>query len=142
MALPVPEPGLVISYSYLWLSEHNRGREEGVKNRPCVIVLAIQEIGGQTIVTVAPVTHSVPLRPEDAIEIPLATKQRLGLDDDRSWVVVNEVNRFIWPGPDVRPVPGDRFDYGLLPTKLFRQIRDRLGGVAAEQRLRVVRRTE
>ena len=33
------------------------------------------------------------------MEIPLATKARLGLDDARSWIVLNEANRFIWPGP-------------------------------------------
>ncbi|RWI14116.1 MAG: hypothetical protein EOQ92_29550 [Mesorhizobium sp.] len=33
MALPTPVPGLVIRYSYLWLAEHRRGQEEGVKDR-------------------------------------------------------------------------------------------------------------
>ena len=37
--LPRPVPGLVVRYSYLWLDEHRRGREEGVKDRPCAIVL-------------------------------------------------------------------------------------------------------
>jgi len=34
MALPDPQPGLVISYSYLWHHEHRAGREEGLKSRP------------------------------------------------------------------------------------------------------------
>ena len=42
MALPVPERGLVISYSYLWQSEYEQGREEGVKNRLCVIIVAVE----------------------------------------------------------------------------------------------------
>lgn len=128
MAIPSPEPGLVVSYAYLWQSEHERGREEGTKNRPCVIVIAVRNEGGHHVVTVAPVSHSAPAHAETAVEIPLATKKRLGLDDARSWVVVSEGNEFVWPGPDIRPLSRDteRFDYGLLPPSLFRQIRDRM----------------
>src|ERR1700739_4639183 len=42
----------------------------------------------------------------DALEIPTPTKDRLGLDSDRSWVVLTEANDFIWPGPDLRPLSG------------------------------------
>ena len=78
------------------------------------------------------------------MEIPQATKQRLRLDDARSWVIVSEVNDFIWPGPDLRPVPDNasRFDYGLLPPGLFRQIRDRMKAWATSRQLRTVPRTE
>jgi len=41
MPLPEPEPGLVISYSYLWHYERAAGVEEGRKDRPCVILVAI-----------------------------------------------------------------------------------------------------
>jgi hypothetical protein len=34
MPIPTPEPGLVISYAYLWHHEHEAGREEGRKDRP------------------------------------------------------------------------------------------------------------
>ena len=40
MPIANPEPGLVISYAYLWHHEHQTGREEGQKDRPTVIVLA------------------------------------------------------------------------------------------------------
>ena len=96
MAFPPPVPGLVIRYSYLWADEHTRGREEGVKDRPCAIVLVV---GGE---------------------------RRLGLDDARSWVALTEANRFVWPGPDLRPLaPGDAgtVAYGLLPYALFENIR-------------------
>ena len=44
----------------------------------------------------------------------------LGLDDHRSWIVVDEGNRFVWPGYDLRHVPHtDRFDYGFLPPRFF-----------------------
>jgi hypothetical protein len=61
--LPIPEPGLVICYAYLWRSEYERGQEEGTKDRPCAIVLATRDQDGDTIVTVVPVTHTPPNRP-------------------------------------------------------------------------------
>jgi hypothetical protein len=75
----------------------------------------------------------------------LQTKRRLGLDAARSWVIVNEVNRFFWPGPDLRLVSRDaigRFDYGFLPPALFREIRARLAASAKTRRLAIVSRTE
>jgi hypothetical protein len=66
MAFPEPQPGLVISYAYLWHHEHRAGREEGVKDRPCVVILAVQSAAdGTTMVRVAPVTHSPPDQPGD-----------------------------------------------------------------------------
>ena len=141
MPLPNPEPGLVISYAYLWQAEHEQGQEEGLKDRPCAIVLSTCDDDGNTVVTVVPVTHTPPKYPNEAIEIPAATKQRLGLDHERSWVVVKEVNRFVWPGPDLRPVVGgspDRFDYGFVPPALFRKIKKLLLDYATRQ---VVART-
>ena len=132
MALPDPTPGLVIGYAYLWRDEARRGREEGRKDRPCVIILSVMTKPGRTVVTVAPITHAPPARPELAIEIPAATKRRLGLDDDRSWIVASDLNQFVWPGADLRPVVrgARRFDYGLLPGPLFRQVRDRVLALA------------
>jgi len=106
VSLPVPKPGLVIRYAYLWESEARQGREEGTKDRPCAIVLAVLREGDHPIVRVLPVTHTPPANSADALEIPFATKERLGLDGERSWVVLSEANDVIWPGPDVRPVPG------------------------------------
>jgi hypothetical protein len=133
-----------VSYAYLWRSDFEQGQEEGTKDRPCAIVLIARDDQGDTIVTVVPVTHSPPQRPEDAVELPLPTKRRLGLDAERSWVVVSEINRFVWPGPDLRPLSRaepDRFVYGMLPPALYRQIRERLGASAKAQRLRAVLRT-
>lgn len=95
MPLPTPEPGLVVPQAYLWRTDHLHGREEGAKDRPCAIVLTAIDEDGDTIVTVAPITHTPPRQPGEAVELPLATKQRLGLDDERSWVVASEVNRFV-----------------------------------------------
>ena len=74
--------------------------------------------------TVAPCTHSIPTEGTPAIEIPTAVKESLHLDAKRSWVVLDEVNRFAWPGFDLRHVSGARgeFAYGVLPGKLYRKI--------------------
>jgi mRNA-degrading endonuclease toxin of MazEF toxin-antitoxin module len=99
MPIPNPEPGLVISYAYLWHHEHQAGREEGQKDRPSVIVLAVErEADDATIVTVLPITRGPPADPNSAVEIPLPVKRHPGFDDDRSWIVVDEGNEFLWPG--------------------------------------------
>jgi hypothetical protein len=126
MSLPTPTPGLVISYSYLWAHEHLAGAEEGRKDRPCAIVVARQVIEGREVVTVVPVTHTPPADPSDAVAIPPALKAHLGLDESPSWIVVTETNDFLWPGPDLRPIPGGQpasFAYGMLPPRFFAHIR-------------------
>jgi hypothetical protein len=49
---------------------------------------------GNTIAYVLPITHTPPLNDEDGIEIPGATKQRLRLDAERSWIITTELNQF------------------------------------------------
>jgi hypothetical protein len=43
---PKPEPGMVLSYSYLWNREHIKGETEGRKDRPSVVVLVINQTPG------------------------------------------------------------------------------------------------
>jgi len=145
VSLPKPVPGLVISYSYLWSDEHRQGVEEGRKNRPCAIVAARRIVEGREVVTVVPITHSPPTDPADAIEMPAPLKAHLGLDDMPSWVLVSETNDFLWPGPDLRPIPGgspSRFHYGMLPPRFYAYLRDRILQAHARRRLRQVQRTE
>lgn len=131
MPLPEPQRGLVISYAYLWHHEHRAGLEEGRKDRPCVIVLSADRTEYGVAVTVVPITHTAPSKPASALEIPAAVKRHLGLDADRSWVILDEGNRFVWPGYDLRPIPGtrDRYDYGFLPPRLFAALVERFGAV-------------
>lgn len=144
MPFPTPEPGLVIRYAFLWREQAARGQDEGEKDRPCAVVLTTANDHGDTVVIVLPITHTPPRDPRLAVEIPAATKQRLGLDDERSWIVVTDANRFIWPGPDLRPrTPGDMSSvaYGHLPAKLFNQVRDKLAAAVAARLTGAVRRT-
>jgi hypothetical protein len=71
--------------------------------------------------------------------LPAATKARLRLDDDASWIVCTEVNRFVWPGADLRPLPGGKaWSHGLLPAGLYERIRRTLLAERRRQRLQVV----
>jgi hypothetical protein len=145
VSFPDPVPGLVIRYSYLWHAEHRRGQEEGAKDRPCAIVLAAVAEEESWRVTVLPVTRAPPSEPNLAVEIPAAVKRRLGLDDSRSWVVLSEANRFVWPGPDLRPSrAGDAKSlvYGALPYRFFETIRLRFVAALKERRAGVVQRSE
>ena len=143
MSWPEPEPGLVIRYAYLWDREARSGREEGAKDRPCAVLLATRTAAARTRVYVLPITHRPPTG--EAMELPAAVKRHLGLDEERSWVVLTEVNVFFWPGPDLRPRPGrETADaaYGFLPPTLFRQLRDRFLTLHRESRTKLVPRTE
>ena len=134
MPLPQPEPGLVIHYEYLWRHESERGEEQGAKRRPCAIVVAVSTESGQIDTVVAPITHSEPVPPSEGIEIPHRVKDSLGLDSERSWVIVTDLNSFVWPGVDVYPVPNSppgTYAYGRLPPKLFEAIRTRIDEIAS-----------
>lgn len=144
MTWPAPRPGLVIRYSYLWEREARAGREEGVKDRPCAIVLVVLREGEHPIVRVLPITHAAPDDPADGLELPLRTKLRLGLDSERSWVILTEANDFIWPGPDLRPVKSGEPNsavYGPLPPAFMRILRERLLALYRRKRLKSVSRS-
>ncbi len=145
MSLPAPEPGLVLRYAYFWLREHREGREEGTKDRPCAIVLAALGIDDHVHVLVIPVTHTPPANPAEALELPAAIKQHLGLDTEHSWIVLIESNLFEWPGPDPRRVgerDGGSGAYGFLPPRFFAELRRRFVVLETVARSWRVRHTE
>lgn len=143
MPVPTPHPGLVISYSYLWVGEHSHGAEEGRKDRPCAIVLRRQIVEGVSIVSVVPITHTPPADPADAVAMPPGLKRHLGLDGNPSWIVISELNDFVWPGPDLRPIPGKtgRFDYGVLPPSFFRKLQEAIFDRLRMKKVGIVPRT-
>ncbi len=116
-----------------------------MKDRPCAIILVAATEDGEDRVLVLPVTHTPPLEPTEAVEIPAVTKKRLGLDEMRSWIVLTELNEFIWPGPDLRPLPGkgaDSVAFGFLPPGLFKIVRERFLATHKAKRLSRVPRTK
>jgi hypothetical protein len=107
-----------------------------------VVVLARRTIGDKMELLVAPITHSQPAA-SDGVAIPQMVKAHLGLDNDASWIVVAELNRFIWPGPDIRPAKGsDTPLYGAIPARLFGQVRQAVSDLAKANTVRIPKRTE
>ena len=145
MSWPEPRPGLVIRYAYLWRREVEAGREEAVKDRPCAIIVAVKSQAGETMVYVLRITHTAPRLPEDGLELPSPTKARLGLDSERSWIVLTEANIFAWPGPDLRFVEGrgpESIAYGMLPPRLMAILRERFAKQLQARRAGMIERTE
>ncbi len=145
MPYPTPEVGLVIGYSYLWQNEATQGRVEGRKNRPCAIIFSIRNEEDEQVVMVLPITHTEPEVNQNGVEIPKVIKCRLGLDGERSWVIISELNKFVWPGPDLRVTLHEQtgqYAYGFLPPKFYKEIRDKLVSLHKNDKVRSVARTE
>ncbi len=145
MTWPAPKVGQIIRYAYLWKREADTGLEEGQKDRPAVIVVAQRRDGDDIRVVVAPITHAAPVDPNNALEIPRATCRRVGLDGERQWIVASELNSFLWPGPDLRPLPGQgaaSVVMGLLPAKLSAMLNERLQARIVQRRIAITARGE
>jgi hypothetical protein len=140
MALKTPEPGQVIRYAYLWWNEARLGRTEGLKGGPCAVVLTRITGDGSPWIYVLPVAHSPPQFPEAGVEIPPATKRRLRLDAEQSWMITTELNCFCWPGPDIRPLTTGEYSYGYLPGRLLRTVLDQVAAHAKRSALATVNR--
>ncbi len=126
MSLPDPRAGLVIRYGFLWSHEADRGAEESAKDRPCTIVVAARRgPDGQIQTILAPITHAPPSDLSSSLELPRDVCRQLGLDDGRHWIRFDELNRFEWPGFDLRPLPGSKneYVYGELPKALFETLK-------------------
>ncbi len=106
-------------------------------------MIAREEVDGDTELRVVPVTTQPPAQTGDAFEIPTQVKAHLGLDAERCWIMVTELNCFRWPGPDIRPIErGEERTpfYGFIPQPLFDAV---LGAVierAAAKRVRITTR--
>lgn len=98
---------------------------------------------GPADVTLVPITSRPPDDASRALELPARVIERLGLPAARCWAaILDEFNRFGWPGFDLRPVPGraGRFDYGLLPPRFFAELIDRIRDLGRARRVLGVRR--
>ena len=141
MALPDPQPGLVVRYDYLWTHEAAAGREQG-KTRPTCLIAATDPAVRPRYVVLLPITHTPPGGDSAGIEIPARVRQALGLDDTPSWVIVSEHNIDEWPNAGLSPLLGlpDTFSYGFIPPGLFAQIKARFLELARAKESRTVRR--
>jgi hypothetical protein len=145
-----PQLGMVLSYSYLWSSEHDRGETSGRKDRPAAIVVIRSDLGPDKIVYVVPITHAHPAdHDRTRILIPGQIKQRLGLDEERSWVDISEYNAFAWSNAaDLRPTRQTLHSkpieqtcfYGYLPRRFFAQLRQALNEYRLSNKARLTPR--
>jgi hypothetical protein len=126
MALPDPQPGLVIRYDYLWTREAAAGRQQG-KDRPACLVAATDSTVKPRFVVILPITHTAPSGDAVGIEIPAKVRAATGLDDEPSWVIVSDHNVDEWPNAGLAPIPGQpgMFSYGFVPPGLFKQIKSK-----------------
>ena len=123
MVLPNPKSGLVIRYGFLWSDAAQAGLVDAAKDRPCAIILTVKTAAGQDRVSLVPITHAAPRAGQVHLALSASECRGIGLDDAPHWVAVAEINRFIWPGFDLRQIAGTgRFDYGVLPKATMRKI--------------------
>lgn len=131
-------PGLVIHY------EFDFGRDskdvQMLKDRPAVVVVATGQ-GGNDRVILVPISHTPPYQGQYAIEIPAPLKNRLGLDSDRSWIKLDELNDTTVEDLmyDIRKTKAGNWEYGILPQGLLKCIQD---GINASNRLVIHSRNE
>jgi hypothetical protein len=115
---PLPKPGDILNYVFLFSHERDAGRDEGIKARP-VIVVAVK---GQRVWAVA-VTTKGEKRP-GVLPIPDQVARSAGLAPG-SAVVINQFNHFIWLGFDIRPVtPEPGYIAGRIPPGFLNTIID------------------
>lgn len=58
---------------------------------------------------------------------------------------MTETNDFLWPGPDLCPLPGtkpNRYDYGMLPPRFFTHIREKILQSHLRRRLNRIQHSE
>ena len=135
-----PRAGEVVPYSFLWAHESELGEDSGRKLRPCVIVIAVQPIGGDACrVAVAPISTQHE-RDRKVVELPPAVKRQLGLDERPSWIVCDELNRFEWPGFDLGLTPSRTRTYGIVPGALLKRVQAAVVEARARGALKITNR--
>lgn len=149
MRIPsAPPVGHVIANEYLWLSKAPI-REDGEKVYPVAVVLARRDLGPAPVAYVLGISHMPPNPGRRAIEVPRKLKRFLGLDEQPSWIYTDEVNVFVWPGPDLQPAgrlvrapsAHDTCVIGALPGDWFRKVTEHLAESQKLGRVRTTKRT-
>lgn len=140
---PQPRAGLVVRYAFKWARDAAFPEKLG-EDRPCTVITTAEQTAGRLVVYVAPITHQPPRAGQTALLLPPTIKQNLGLDVERSWQVVEEVNAFIWPSSELLIVRGGAADpvYGRLPPRFAKSVSEAVQAASVQQRLMVTRRSE
>jgi len=74
----------------------------------------------------APITHRKPDDTFTAVEISAADALALRLDNQTSWIIVDDINYFTWMGPDVElDQSSGTYEVGFLAPDLFLRVTER-----------------
>lgn len=142
MALPNPELGLIVHYSYVFHARSKNIGDAG-KNRPCLIaaVFADPDDPPKTGVLFLPISHTPPGGDDVGVELTMDAKYAAGLDAEKQWILVSQGNRDTWP-EDIFHLPGRPgvFAYGFLPPGVFRAVQVAFGRLFAARKFNVVAR--
>lgn len=140
--------GHVISYEYLWQSKAEE-TEDGRTAYSAAVIMARDDLGPSPVAYVLGISHSEPRDGDRALPVPPKLKRYLGLDDAPSWIYTDQMNVFVWPGPDLRP--GEWLSsrpsasgtcvIAPLPTDWFEEIKRHLEEGYHLKKVRTVRRT-
>jgi hypothetical protein len=82
----------------------------------------------------------MPTADQVAIAMPSQTRKLTGLDEEKSWLVVSEVNRVAWSDPGITPVTSEQWLYGHLPRGLAKQARDKIVSLSRQKLFHSVNR--
>lgn len=106
-----------------------------------IVTAVMRKDSGETDVLVAPITHSPPREADVAIEIPHQVGRHLGLDDERGYIVADQVNTVSWDDAGIVPVrPGRQWAYGRIPKGLYDQLRAAMLVLLNDRRLKIANR--
>lgn len=148
MKIPaVPPVGHVVAYEYLWSSKAGK-RQDGEKVYPTALILAARDELGATIVYALGISHMTPPEGRRALEVPPKLRRHLGLDARAQWIYTDEINVFVWPGPDLRPaqwisrkpIVENTCVLGALPQDWFEQVKSHFLESYKLDRVRPVKR--
>lgn len=112
--------GTVVWSRYLWAREKGRGRQRGIKERPCLI-LAHRRTRTGVLIAVLPISHCNRSK-EPRVKLPVSLKHPLQMSSDPSWVYIAEGNILSVTVSGVRTAGR----IGTLPARFMSSVRGSL----------------
>lgn len=140
MPLPIPAPGLVIGYDFLFREDEKAGLENANRPHPCAIILVVEDSPNQRVSLVA-ISHSPPSQTDAGhyMKLTPAECRQMGLDSADHWVNLCDINSFDWPGYDLNPIaPGRNYVFGRMSKHTFMRL---VSALKQKRGLKVVDRT-
>lgn len=133
------KPGSIIEAPFLWSHEKGKGREEGAKNRRCIVMARM----GDKALLVHPITSKMPTNAAYSMTLPERDKRggsRLS-DHIESRVACDELNIIELPSssllPTRSPGQGTRWALGQVSGPTFDRLR-KLSVAAAQDKVQKV----